>query len=111
MQEHQHRIQRETRRPPTTTRVGQPAGPPPENAAQPEATAGGTVHLTWGPLTEDLDLAGMTVREVYRLLRQPYNLAPNVRVNVNGAGADAGTRLEAGDSLEFVRLAGEKGAG
>ena len=111
MQEHQQRAQVEKRRRSNKPQHRQPAGLPPENDAQPNTGGDGTVHLTWGPLTENLDLAGMNVGEVYRLLRQPYRLAPEVRVNVNGSEADADTRLEAGDSLEFVRLAGEKGAG
>ncbi len=49
--------------------------------------------------------------EVQTLLETAYNIAPGVGVNVNGVEAGADTVLATGDSLEFVRAAGEKGAG
>ena len=70
----------------------------------------GTVQVTWGALIDDLEIAGMRVGEVQALLQAAYNIAPGVGVNVNGAEADDDTLLATGDSLEFVRAAGEKGA-
>jgi hypothetical protein len=70
---------------------------------------GGTVHITWGALVDDLEVADMTVGEVQNLLQDAYNIAPDVQINVNGVEVTANTRLSAGDSLEFVRAAGEKG--
>jgi hypothetical protein len=69
-----------------------------------------TVEVIWGAWTDDLDVIGLTVAEVYRLLRQPYRIAPGVNANLNGVRVAPDTRLESGDSLEFVRAAGEKGA-
>ena len=71
----------------------------------------GTVQIIWGSLMDDLEVAGLTVGEVQGLLQQPYGIAPDVAVNVNGFEATHETRLEAGDELEFVRSAGEKGGG
>jgi hypothetical protein len=71
---------------------------------------GGTVQVTWGALIDDLDIAGMTVGEVEAALQTTYHLAPGVQTNVNGEEADADTLLASGDSLEFVRAAGEKGS-
>ena len=71
---------------------------------------GGTVEVTWGALIDDLEVTGMTVGEVQTLLQTTYTLAPGVQTNVNGEEADADTLLASGDSLEFVRAAGEKGA-
>ncbi len=70
----------------------------------------GTVQVTWGALVDELDIVGMTVGEVQALLEGAYNISPGVGVNVNGAEAGADTVLATGDSLEFVRAAGEKGA-
>ena len=67
------------------------------------------VRVQWGPMTDWLEVAGMTVGEVYRLLQRPYNLAPRVQPLVNHREVGADQRLAAGDELEFVRLAGEKG--
>ena len=74
-------------------------------------SGGGMVQVIWGPLMDDLDVAGMSVGEVVTLLRDPYHLAPETVVTVNGSEADSSTRLTRGDTLEFVRAAGEKGGG
>jgi molybdopterin converting factor small subunit len=71
----------------------------------------GTVQVTWGALIDELELAGMTVGEAQELLQAAYNIAPGVQVNVNGTEAGLDTVLAAGDALEFVRAAGEKGTG
>lgn len=71
----------------------------------------GLVQVVWGALMDDLEVAGMTVGEVHELLQLPYGIAPDADVNVNGIEATHDTRLEAGDELEFVRMAGEKGSG
>ena len=77
---------------------------------EPGFSTDGTVQVVWGAMVDDFDLVGMTVGEVATLLRRPYRLAPGVVANVNGEETDADTRLCAGDELEFVRAAGEKGA-
>jgi hypothetical protein len=69
------------------------------------------VQVIWGPLVDDLDVAGMCVGEVATLLRDPYHLAPGAVATVNGVEADASTQLTRGDTLEFIRAAGEKGGG
>ena len=69
----------------------------------------GTVHITWGALIDDLEVADMTAGEVLDLLQDAYHIAPGVQINVNGVEVTADTRLATGDSLEFVRAAGEKG--
>ena len=70
-----------------------------------------TVHITWGALIQDLDVVGMTAGEVQAEVQDAYHMAPGVRINVNGVEAGADTVLVAGDALEFVRAAGEKGGG
>jgi len=68
-----------------------------------------TVQIIWGPLIENLALAGMTVAEARTLLRAPFNLAPHAATLVNGSPVGADHRLVAGESLEFRREFGEKG--
>ena len=75
------------------------------------ARAPGMVQVHGGGIMgEEMDLAEMTVGEAHRLLRGPYRIPPNAHALVNGTEADADRRLAEGDTLEFVRLAGEKGA-
>lgn len=68
------------------------------------------VQVIWGPLTERMQLEGLTVAEAERLLRHPFHIAPGVRALVNGLEATPNRELAVGDVLEFVRAAGEKGA-
>ena len=69
----------------------------------------GTIQVTWGAVIDDFEGAGMTVGEVLTAVEGAYNVPPGVRINVNGVETDANTLLVAGDHLEFVRAAGEKG--
>jgi hypothetical protein len=71
--------------------------------------ADGTAQVVWGAIAEDHEVVGMTAGEVREIFQGPYNIAPQVEVLLNGARADAEVRLAAGDVLEFVRAAGEKG--
>ena len=52
---------------------------------------------------------GKTVESVKGELREILNIPDGADVLVNGAGAGCGTSLRAGDELEFVKPAGEKG--
>ena len=81
---------------------------PTENEATDED---GTVLVIWGPNMDELDAAGLTVDEVRQQLSTAFHIAPDADVNVNGVTASGDTRLLAGDNLEFVHIAGEKGAG
>lgn len=80
--------------------------------ATPLATggAGGSVQVIWGATNESLELADMSVGEVFNMLQAPFNIAPAVAALVNGDPVDGDHQLEAGDLLEFTRPAGEKGA-
>ena len=69
----------------------------------------GTVEVVAGPMIANLDFVGMSIGEAFTLLRDAYHLAPDAVATLNGQDADAGTRLNRGDTLEFVRASGEKG--
>jgi len=69
-----------------------------------------TVQVTWGPVIEHMALAGMTVGAARDLLRPTMNIAPNAITLVDGRRVTAQHRLAAGETLEFTREGGEKGA-
>ncbi len=83
--------------------------PPPALASASAGAQPGSVQVIWGSMTENLDLTGMNVGDVFRMLRAPFNIAPAVVALVNGDPVDADHSLRAGDELEFTRPAGEKG--
>jgi hypothetical protein len=82
----------------------------PTGAGQPQTQAPTNVQVNWGFNEERMDLQDLSVEAAYELLRGHLNIAPDVIATVNGTEATPGQRLIAGDTLEFVRAAGEKGA-
>lgn len=90
----------------------------PELPVTPSAGSGGAaatpapagVRFLWGSVEEQMDLEGLTVEAIYRMLREPYRIAPAVRAVVNGREVTADHTLRCGDVVEFIRPAGEKGA-
>ncbi len=68
------------------------------------------VTVVHGPLLETYDLSGATVEEAVDMLKGPLGIDPNVNPLVNGEEAENDLVLSDGDTLEFVRGAGEKGA-
>ncbi len=76
-----------------------------ESPDQPDAV---TVH--WGAFVDTMAVGGMTVADVRRLLHRPHNIPPHADAFVNGHEVDGTHRLAPGDTLEFSREAGEKGA-
>lgn len=83
------------------------AEPPP--ARSHEAVAAQLVHVIHGPLSLDVPLASMTIREAFELLQHTLHLAPGAVALVDGREVEPVTRLGAGSVLEFVRRAGVKG--
>lgn len=67
------------------------------------------VTVVHGPIMETYDLSGVTVTDAVDMLKGPLGFDPNVNPLVNGEEADGGLVLSDGDTLEFVRGAGEKG--
>lgn len=58
----------------------------------------------------NLELEGMTVREILDKYAQIFNLPSNGATEVNGQRVGSDYVLKAGDSLEIVRETGVKGA-
>ena len=83
-------------------------GRSPDEPGSPGPASG--VLVTYGPNQETLELEGLTVAQAFELLRQPFHMAPEASVLVNGRPGAPNQQLARGDALEFVRLSGEKGA-
>ncbi len=70
----------------------------------------GQVKISYGVHSLEAAIAGKSVAEVRQALKEPLNIDPRALALVNGRDAAAAYVLKEGDQLEFVRLAGEKGA-
>ena len=76
-------------------------------AGQPKAQV--QVRVLYGVHALEANLAGRTVADVRQALRQALNISPQAVAIVDGREVEEGAILLAGQQLEFVRLAGEKG--
>ena len=70
----------------------------------------GQVKISYGVHSLEAGIAGQSVGEVRQALKEPLNIDPRALALVNGRDVAASYVLKEGDQLEFVRLAGEKGA-
>jgi len=74
-------------------------------------TAGrGKVRVLYGVHALEAPLVGRSVGDVRAVLQQVLNISPRAVAVVNGREVGADHLLKEGEQLEFVRLAGEKGA-
>lgn len=69
----------------------------------------GRISITYGIHSFDAEVAGRTVASIRAVLSQPLGLHPMAVALVDGQEVDETYVLKAGESLELVRLAGEKG--
>ncbi len=76
-------------------------------AGQPKAQE--QVRVLYGVHSLEANLVGRTVGDVRQALRQALNISPQAVAVVDGREVEEGFILLAGQQLEFVRLAGEKG--
>lgn len=67
------------------------------------------VRVLYGVHGLEANLAGRAVSDVRQVLRQPLNISPQAVAVVDGREVAESFILSAGQQLEFVRLAGEKG--
>jgi hypothetical protein len=68
-----------------------------------------TTKVIYGVNELDLELAGKTVRGIWKHLEQVFNIPRDAVVTVNGTRVDDTYVLAAGDELEFTKAAGVKG--
>jgi hypothetical protein len=57
----------------------------------------------------DLDLAGRSVRGIWKTLEQVFNIPRDAQVTVNGTRVDDEYVVRPGDEIEFQKAAGVKG--
>jgi len=74
-----------------------------------QTTLESQVRVLYGVHALAASLAGRTVGDVRQALRQALNISPQAVAVVDGREVEEGFVLLAGQQLEFVRLAGEKG--
>lgn len=67
------------------------------------------VNVGCGPYNENLPVAGKTVGEVRKKFKVRFEIADESVPVVNGKDADEDTKLDAGQKLQFIHKAGEKG--
>jgi hypothetical protein len=79
------------------------------SATGPAGRTATTVRILYGIHALEVDVAGRTVAEIRQALAQPLNISPRAVAVVGGEVVAEGHLLQAGQQLEFVRLAGEKG--
>ena len=69
------------------------------------------VQVISGASVQTLGLAGLRISQAREVLSSILQVHPRAPVLVNGREVPEGERLQPGDTLEFVHLAGEKGTG
>ncbi len=70
----------------------------------------GRVKVVCGANSQDLaGLSGKRIAEVRTELAQVLNIPPDAQARISGVHVDNEYRLQEGDTLEFVRAAGNKG--
>jgi hypothetical protein len=75
-----------------------------------DLTVNQNVNISSGPYSEDLPVAGSTVGEIRQKFSEQFDIDAKAQSIVNGNVVGDDVVLKAGESLMFVRHAGEKGA-
>jgi len=86
--------------------VGAPDFSRPLNQA---AQATGKVSVVYGANDVEIELAGHKVTDVQVALSDVLNIDKNAEAYVNGVQVNGEYQLKAGDRLEFMKEAGQKG--
>ena len=68
-----------------------------------------TTKVIYGVNELELDLAGKTIREIWKALEQVFNIPRDAVVTVNGSRAEDDSVVHPGDEIEFQKAAGVKG--
>lgn len=69
-----------------------------------------SVLIVHGAAAERLDVAGTTIGSLRKQLKDIFNIPADAEALLNGMTVGDDTILHGGDRLEFVRVAGQKGA-
>jgi hypothetical protein len=69
----------------------------------------GVATVTHGPYAEELPIAEMTISQVRSRFRDRLDIHPEAMAMLDGNPVDDSTTVRAGQTLMFIRQAGEKG--
>ena len=72
-------------------------------------TAPETTKVVYGVNELELDVAGKSIRGIWKALEQVLNIPRDALVTVNGARVDDEYVVRPGDEIEFQKAAGVKG--
>ena len=72
-------------------------------------TAPETTKVVYGVNELELDLAGKSIRGIWKVLEQVLNIPRDALVTVNGERVDDDHVVRPGDEIEFQKAAGVKG--
>ncbi|MBM4037804.1 MAG: hypothetical protein FJ290_04755 [Planctomycetes bacterium] len=75
----------------------------------PRADQGGPVNVSHFPYTESLPVGGMSVAQIRSRFRDRFDIDPTSQAVLDGDEVGDDTVVRAGQSLAFIRRAGEKG--
>ena len=73
-----------------------------------EATNAST-RVVYGVNELELDLAGKSIRAIWKVLEQVFNIPRDAAVTVNGSRVEDDYVVRPGDEIEFTKPAGVKG--
>jgi hypothetical protein len=86
------------------------AGPSPGSGFFDDPAAGsGMVTVSHAPFIEELPVAEMTISQVRSRFRDRLDIHPEAMAMLDGTPVDDATTVQAGQTLTFIRQAGEKG--
>lgn len=85
------------------------AAPDVAGALNNAAAVTGKVSVVYGANDLEMELGGHTVADVQASLADVLNLDKNAEAYVNGVQVNGDYQLKAGDRLEFMKEAGQKG--
>jgi hypothetical protein len=87
-----------------------PATPPPGgDFFDDPASEPGMATVTHGPFAEQLPVAEMTISQVRSRFQDRLDIHPQALAMLDGNPVDDDTTVRAGQTLMFIRQAGEKG--
>ena len=72
-------------------------------------TINASTNVIYGVNELDLDLAGKSIRGIWKVLEQVLNIPRDAAVSVNGERAGDDYVVRPGDEIEFQKQAGVKG--
>ena len=90
-------------------RMGPAGAGPGSNIFDDPGAGTGSVTVTHGPFAEVLPVAEMTISQVRSRFQDRLDIHPGAMAMLDGNPVDENTTVQPGQTLMFIRPAGEKG--